>query len=90
MNDHNTILPDILTDETKIFILSTASEQLLEFWKKGQTHLNNLWKIWYDEYILSLREWYQSKLKSARVQSHMTPKIGQIVHLKEDLSRGAW
>ena len=33
---------------------------------------------------------YQSKLKGARVQSHVTPKIGQIVHLKEDLPRGAW
>ena len=67
----------------------TSSEQLLEFWKKGQTQLNNLWKIWYDEYILSLRERYQSKLKGAGVQSHVTPKIGQIVHLKEDLPRGA-
>ena len=68
----------------------TSSEQLLEFWKKGQTHLNNLQKIWYNEYILSLRERYQSKLKVERVQSHVTPKIGQIVLLKEDLPRGAW
>ena len=57
----------------------TSSEELLTIWKKGQTHLNNLWQIWRDEYLLSLRERFQRTLKS-RVQSQTSPKIGQIVH----------
>ena len=33
-----------------------TSFELLQIWKKGQVSLNNLWKIWHDEYLLSLRE----------------------------------
>ena len=33
----------------------TSDEELSQIWKKGQVHLNNLRKIWRDEYLLSLR-----------------------------------
>ena len=33
----------------------TSDEELLQIWKKGQVHLNNLWEIWRDKYLLSLR-----------------------------------
>ena len=31
-----------------------TAKNLLEFWKKGQHHLDPLWDIWKNEYILSL------------------------------------
>ena len=33
----------------------TSDEELLQIWKKGQVHHNNLWKIRCDGYLLSLR-----------------------------------
>ena len=39
---------------------------------------------------MSLRERSTLKLKSPRVESKETPKIGDIVQLKEDLPRGSW
>ena len=63
---------------------------LLQIWKKGQVHLNNLWKIWRDEYLLSLRERFKNQIKTTNTLSKLYPKIGQIVHIKENLPRGAW
>ena len=52
MSDQNSILPDILTDETKIFILSTDSlfEKKL-FCKKYQTKAGQLVSIAYKRCI---------------------------------------
>ena len=33
----------------------TTDEKLLQIWNKGQVHLNDLWKVWHDEYLISLR-----------------------------------
>ena len=63
---------------------------LLQIWKKRQVHLNNLWKIWRDEYLLSLRERFKNQIKTTNTLSKLYPKIGQIVHIKENLPRGAW
>ena len=68
----------------------TSDEELLQIWKKGQVHLNNWWKIWHDEYLLSLRERSKNQIKTTNALSKVYPKIGQIVHLKENLPRGAW
>ena len=51
----------------------SSAERLLQTWKKGQRLLNVFWKIWRDEYLLSLRERAQSKLKTRRVQSDIHP-----------------
>ena len=69
--------------------LSTA-EKLLETWKKGQRHLDTLWRLWKDQYLLSLRERSQKHLKSPRVQSLKKPEVGDVVQIKENLPRGAW
>ena len=45
-----------------------------------------LWKIWRDEYLLSLKE----RFKTTKAQLKLYPKIGQTVYLKENLPRGAW
>ena len=70
--------------------MKETSDELLQIWKKGQVHLNNLWKIWRDEYLLSLRERFKNQIKTTNTLSKLYPKIGQIVHIKENLPRGAW
>lgn len=68
----------------------TNSDKLLTIWRKGQLLLNEFWKIWREEYLLSLRERAQSKLRSGRVLSHFTPKVGDIVLIKDTVPRGCW
>ena len=57
-------------------------DELLQIWKNGHVHLNNLWKIWRDEYLLSLRERFKNQIKTTNTLSKLYPKIGQIVHIK--------
>ena len=68
----------------------STAERLLQTWKKGQNLLKMFWRIWRNEYLLSLRERTQRKLKSGRIQSHFTPNIGDVVLVKDDLPRGCW
>ena len=67
-----------------------SADELLEIWIKRQTHLNKLWKHWYNHYLLSLRERYQTRLQETRIKSRMNPMVGQIVHIKEDAPRSKW
>ena len=53
---------------------STATK-LLEVWKKAQKLLNLFWKIWRDDYLLSLRERTQSQTKCGRIQSTVSPGV---------------
>ena len=69
--------------------ISTA-ERLLQTWKRGQNLLNMFWKIWRNDYLLSLRERSQQKLKSRRIQSHFSPNIGDVVLVKDDLPLDCW
>ena len=68
----------------------TSDEELLQIWKKGQKHPKNLRKIWRDKYLLTLRKRLKNQIKITNTLSKLYPKIGQIVHLKENLSRGVW
>lgn len=68
----------------------SSSEKLLQVWKKGQKLLNSFWKIWYNDYLLSLRERTQTKLSTGKIQSHFSPSVGDIVILKDDVPRGCW
>ena len=47
----------------------SSAEKLLETWKKGQKHLEHFWKIWKDDYLLSLREKSQIYKRHLRIQS---------------------
>ena len=68
----------------------TLKENLITKWRNLQTYLHHFWKTWSGEYLLSLRERYQSNLKKNRPSFKMTPHIGDVVLIKEDLPRGSW
>ncbi|XP_068689201.1 uncharacterized protein [Montipora foliosa] len=68
----------------------SSAKKLLETWKKGQKHLNTFWKLWFDEYVLSLPERSQKYLKAPRVQAKVQPTKGDVVLLKESSPRGTW
>lgn len=65
-------------------------QKLLKSWKKGHKHLESFWKMWREGYLLSLRERYQTGLKHPRGESQLTPKLGDVVLIKEKLPRGTW
>lgn len=53
--------------------------------------MNAFWKLWRDEYLLSLRERHHRQHSNPRIQSEQIPKVGDIVQIKEDLMpRGSW
>ena len=68
----------------------SSADKLLELWGKGQRHLNSVWKAWRDDYLLSLRERGQTHVKGPRIQAAEDPRVGSVVLLKEDLTRGVW
>ena len=68
----------------------SSADKLLATWKKGLKCLGSFWKIWSHEYLLSLRERQQAKLKGPRVQSPCTANVGDVVLIKDDFSRGSW
>ena len=68
----------------------STAKKLLQTWKKGINILTEYWKVWQSEYLLSLRERYQSQLKAARVQADQPPRVGEPVLIKDDIGRGSW
>ena len=78
-------------DNDRDFSLNESSaEKLLVKWKKGLKHVDRFWKIWKNEYLISLRERMQIKLREARKRSKQPPEIGDVVLIKDDLPRGNW
>ena len=78
------------TNDTDYNLEFSSADTLLVTWKKGLKHLSSFWKIWRDEYLLSLRERQQIELKQPRVQSSFTANMGDVVLIKDDLPRGSW
>ena len=50
--------PDFLTE-------MSSSQRLIGMWRKGQKYLGMFWKLWFDEYVLSLRERTQKHLRAS-------------------------
>ena len=78
-----------LSDPTFIPFAST-SNKLLKIWKKGQKLLDSFWKMWREDYLMSLRERMQTCLKCGRIRSPFSPQVGDVVILKDDVPRGLW
>ena len=66
----------------------SLADKLLELWGKGQQHLNSLWRVWRDDYLLNLRERGQTHVKGPRIQAAEDPQAGSVVLRKDDLPRG--
>ena len=58
--------------------------------EKGAKHIDSFWKIWREEYLLSLRERSQGSLKGPRTQSPFSANVGDVILIKDDLPRGSW
>ena len=78
------------SDDPEYKPYESSVDKLLKLWKKGQKMLDTFWQIWRNEYLLSLRERTQSKIKSHRVQSSAFPSVGDVVLIKDNLPRGQW
>ena len=66
-------------------------DRLLAKWLQTTKKFDHFWKIWIEEYLTSLRERYRDTHHSPRSQSYSTPKVGEVVILKEDhIPRGHW
>ncbi|VDI16697.1 Hypothetical predicted protein [Mytilus galloprovincialis] len=92
MLNPTTGIPDVDfdLDDPDYSPLESSKEKLLKAWKKGQKLLDSFWNLWRNEYLLSLRERTQTKLKSCRVQSSFLPQIGDVVLIKDNLPRSTW
>ncbi|MCG8078743.1 MAG: hypothetical protein JAY75_21215, partial [Candidatus Thiodiazotropha taylori] len=69
---------------------NSSADRLILTWKKGLKHLKSFWNIWRDDYLLSLRERSQVKLKAPRIKSSHAANIGDVVLIKDELPRGSW
>ena len=69
----------------------SSTTRLLESWKKGQKHLDLFWKVWREEYLLSLRENLPIVYKGLRSKHMKVPKKRDIVLVKDDnMVRSSW
>jgi hypothetical protein len=85
-------VPDIDDDDKdKSYVpCESSATKLLTLWHKGNKLLNSFWKLWRDEYLLNLRERTQRQLKTGRIQSDISPSVGDVILVKEDLPRSCW
>ena len=68
----------------------SSKDKLLKTWEKGLKLLNEFWRIWREQYLVSLRERTQTHLKSGRLASESVPKVGDVVQIKDSVPRGCW
>lgn len=68
----------------------SSVNKLLKTWKKGQKLLEQFWIIWRNDYLTSLRERSLSKVKQKRVLSDISPSVGDVVLIKDNVPRGSW
>jgi hypothetical protein len=68
-----------------------GGKRLVAAWWQRKRYLEKLWRYWYDEYLLSLRERGGRSHRSQKNTVEGPPKVGEIVVVKnEDAPRGMW
>ena len=69
-----------------------SSSKLIELWKKGQKRVDLFWRVWKEEYLISLRERIPLEHKLSRSESlEHQPRVGSIVIVKDgNVPRGNW
>lgn len=78
------------SDDSDYKPYKSTGDKLIEIWKKGQKIFDMFWEEWRKEYLASLRERTQTKLKSGRVTSQFQPNVKDVVLIKDNTSRGNW
>ena len=64
---------------------------LSHYWESGQKIQNQFWQLWYDEYLMGLRERAQREHKQAHYSDPREPHIGDVVLIQEmNMPRGSW
>lgn len=70
---------------------SLIKKQLIEGWNRGNMIMDEYKEMFVNQYLLSLRERYRNSPKQARVRSHESPKVGDIVQIKDQVkNREGW
>lgn len=65
--------------------------KLVGLWKMTNEVLNQFWEVWSDSYLKYLQERYQRDIKQPHLTSKVSPKVGAIVLVAEDLQpRAVW
>lgn len=71
--------------------LGDAGKRLASYWIQKRQRLQKLWEIWYDEYLLSMRESGSAYHRKPRSEAKIQPQVGEIVLVKDqDVPRGSW
>lgn len=70
--------------EKEILTGTKVKIDLVNSWKRGQRILEEFKKMFIHQYLFSLRERYRHSSKQPRVTSEKTPKIGDLVQIKDD------
>ena len=76
-------------DKTENKIKRATKDKLCEMWKYEE-RLSKFWNLFKEEYLLSLRERYQTNLQQNRIANKEQPKIGTVVLIEENLPRALW
>ena len=86
-----TITPQKDDDESPDYVeKTTTTDKLGQIWFKNEERLSKFWDLFQQEYLLSLRERYQSSLKQNRIKAHEKPKVGTVVLIEDKLPRALW
>ena len=78
-------IPDV--DDIKNISGKLTISNLIDSWRKGQSHLKNLW---HNQYLQTLPERRAYRLKTIKGEVSGKLKVGEIVIIKDDLPRGRW
>jgi hypothetical protein len=81
VSSDNDIDPDYVNE-------ASSAQSLLESWKRGQKYVDHFWKLWKNDYLLSLREHTDSSKQGHKAKSD--PHVGDIVQVESDGPRGTW
>lgn len=58
----------------------TSATRVLITWGKGLKHLEAFWKVWKNDYLLSLRERSKINLKETRAKSPYEGNFGDVTY----------
>uniref|UniRef100_A0A1I7X800 Integrase catalytic domain-containing protein n=1 Tax=Heterorhabditis bacteriophora TaxID=37862 RepID=A0A1I7X800_HETBA len=77
--------PTIVTEkDEEYFPKNTSRQSLIKLWSQSQLCANNFWTIWRHEYLNLLREIHRYEHKHPRSIAINTPRVNDIVLIRDD------